>query len=71
MKKLKTLVCFSAILVFGICLYSFLLGNNVFEGKFSNDSAAWYFLAKGIFCSITLYLLALILEALKNRNKVG
>lgn len=71
MKQLKTLARLSAILVFLICLYSFLLGNSVFEGRFMNDSAAWYFLAKGIFCSFTLYLLELILEALQNRNKVG
>ncbi|MCK9555663.1 hypothetical protein M0R36_07600 [bacterium] len=64
MKKLKLLVCGSAVIVFLICLYVFLLGNEVFKGNFSNDGFSWYFLAKGIFCSLTLYLLYLVLEKL-------
>ncbi|MDD5645109.1 MAG: hypothetical protein PHO00_06655 [bacterium] len=62
MKKLKLLVYMSAATVFLICLYVFLLGNEVFKGNFSNDGFAWYFLAKGIFCSVALCLLYLILD---------
>jgi pheromone shutdown protein TraB len=65
MEALKKIVTLAAILVFAICLYCFLLGNEVFGGKFSNQALAWYFLAKGIFCSLALYLLVLLLESLK------
>lgn len=54
--------------VMAICVYSFLLGNDVFKGEFGNDSIAWYFLAKGLFCSVALYLLVRILEQL-SKNK--
>lgn len=64
MAKLKKSVVSAAIVVFLICCYSFLLGNKVFEGKFENEFVAWYFLAKGIFCSLALYLLMLVLEKL-------
>ena len=62
---LKKIVLVLAVIVFAICLYCFLQGNKVFEGKFENEVIAWYFLAKGIFCSMALYLLALILEKQK------
>lgn len=68
-KQMKTLVSLAAGVIFLICLYSFLLGNKVFEGKFDNEYISWYFLAKGIFCSIGVYLLALILEALLNKER--
>ncbi len=63
---LKKLVIAAAIVVFVICIYSFLLGNGVFAGKFENESIAWYILAKGIFCSLTLYLSFKIIEALES-----
>ncbi len=63
MKSFKMFVSVAAIVVLVICIYSFLLGNKVFEGSFENDAVAWYFLAKGIFCSLALYLLVGILEA--------
>lgn len=62
---LKKIVSVAALLVFLLCFYSFLGGNKVFAGKFENDYIAWYFLAKGIFCSLALYLLVLILEKLR------
>jgi hypothetical protein len=62
--KLKNSVGVASIVIFLICVYSFLLGNKVFEGQFENDFIPWYFLAKGLFCGIALYLLALILEKL-------
>jgi len=66
---LKKLVSVAAIIVFLICTYAFLLGNGIFEGKFENDAIAWYFLAKGIFCSFALYLWALVLESLLGKKK--
>lgn len=67
---LKKIIIVAAIIVFGICFYSFLLGNEVFKGNFSNDAIGWYFLAKGIFCSLALYLLVLLLEAIQGlKNK--
>lgn len=65
MKNLKTFVLVVAVAVFLICFYTFLLGNEVFKGKFTNEGIPWYFLAKGLFCSVALYLLVSILETLK------
>lgn len=48
-------------------MYSFLQGNKVFGGKFENDAIAWYFLAKGIFCSLSLYLLYRVIEVLNRK----
>lgn len=59
---LKKIVPFASCAVFLICFYVFLLGNEVFAGKFRNDYFSWYFLAKGIFCSLTLYILGLFLK---------
>ncbi|MGE5557245.1 MAG: hypothetical protein ACM3WV_01395 [Bacillota bacterium] len=67
MKVLKVITIIAAIIVFIICLYSFLLGNEVFKGRFTNDGISWYFLAKGIFCSLALYLLVLVLEAVSEK----
>ena len=64
MNIIKTIVIIAALAVLLICIYSFLLGNEVFEGKFNNEAFAWYFLAKGIFCSFALYLLVCISERL-------
>lgn len=69
MHKLKKITSAAAIVVMAICFYTFLLGNNVFAGKFSNDGMSWYFLAKGIYCSLTMYLLALVLEILHNKKE--
>ena len=70
MKKLKITVVAVAVAVFLICLYTFLLGNEVFKGRFVNDGLSWYFLAKGLFCSFALYLLALILEQIQSKTGV-
>ena len=67
MKQLKQLVVTAAAVVLGICVYSFLLGNKVFESKFENDAISWYFLAKGIFCSLSLYLSVRMLEVLSKK----
>ncbi len=68
MKKLKLFVSIAAIVVLLICIYCFLLGNGVFEGEFENEAVPWYFLAKGIFCSLALYLLVRVLEALHGKS---
>ena len=68
MDKLKRLTIAAALVVLAICAYTFLLGNEVFAGKFRNDGMSWYFLAKGIYCSLTMYLLALVLELLHKKN---
>ena len=67
--RLKQFISLAATLVFGICVYSFLLGNEVYEGRFKNDAIAWYFLAKGIFCSLSLYLSVDIVEILRKKLK--
>jgi hypothetical protein len=71
MGKLKGLTSVAAVIVLGICVYTFLLGNEVFAGKFRNDGMSWYFLAKGIYCSLTMYLLALVLELLHQKKDQG
>ncbi|MBM3250468.1 MAG: hypothetical protein FJZ09_06510 [Candidatus Omnitrophica bacterium] len=64
MERLKKIIPLASLVIFLICLYSFLHGNKVFEKRFENDYVAWYFLAKGIFCSLALYILGLILSKL-------
>jgi hypothetical protein len=41
----------------------------VFKGKFENDVFAWYFFAKGIFCSLSLVLARALLEAIRALRK--
>ena len=69
MKTQKIIVKTAGVLVFLICLYTFLEGNELFAGKFKNEIIAWYFLAKGIFCSISLFISIDILEAIRNMQK--
>ncbi len=71
MKKLRLLIDLAAVLVFVICTYTFLLGNEVFDGKFKNDPFSWYFFAKGIFCSLSLALSVRVLEVLRERLGPG
>ncbi len=59
-----SLVDAAAVAVLAICVYTFLLGNKVFQGHFENDALSWYFLAKGIFCSISLSLSVRMLDVL-------
>jgi hypothetical protein len=65
----RPFVLLAAILVFGICTYLFLSGNKVFEGKFADEPLAWYFFAKGIFCSVSLILTQELLEAIRTFRK--
>lgn len=69
MNGLKKIVSLAAIVVFFICLYSFTLANGAFSGRFDNDPIGWYILAKGIFCSLALYLLVRVLEMLVDAKK--
>ncbi len=69
MKKQKIIVKVAGVIVFLICLYAFFLGNKIFSGQFENDGIAWYFLAKGVFCSISLFLSVYILEAVRDIKK--
>jgi hypothetical protein len=64
MKSIKSVAMPAALIVFVICVYAFLLGNKVFEGKFENEAIAWYILAKGIFCSVALVALSRILDGI-------
>ena len=66
---LKTVVLTAAWIVFGLCVYSFLGDQKVFEGKFENEPLGWYFLAKGIFCGLSLYMSYQVLETLKKNSK--
>ena len=49
-------------IVFLLCVYAFLLGIKVVDGKIENEAIAWYILAKGIFCSVALVALSRILD---------
>jgi hypothetical protein len=66
--KLRNTVALASLIILGICMYTFLLGNKTFDGQFENDGISWYFLAKGLFCSIALYLLAIITEKLTEKK---
>ena len=67
MKNLRCLIDVAAVIILAICVYTFLLGNEVFEGRFKNDPFGWYFIAKGIFCSLSLALSVRVLEVLRER----
>jgi hypothetical protein len=67
MDKLKKVVIACSILVFVLCVYSFTLGNKVFNGQFENDGISWYILAKGFYCSLSLYLFYKIIEVLSKK----
>jgi hypothetical protein len=64
----KPIIYTAAVVVFGICTYVFLKGNGVFDGKFTDDPLAWYFFAKGIFCSLSLVLTRELLTVLRQRR---
>jgi len=67
MKTIRPLATFAAVTVLVICIYAFLLGSEVFEGNFKTDPIAWYILAKGIFCSVSLVASSRILDTLLER----
>ena len=67
MKSIRPLASSAAVVVLILCIYSFLLGNKVFEGRFENEAMAWYILAKGIFCFVALIALARIIDILLER----
>ena len=72
MRRLKITTYIAAGAVLAICVYSFLGGNGLLGGgSFKTDYVAWYFLAKGIFSSLALCLLVLILEALVHNSEPG
>jgi hypothetical protein len=62
MKSIRPLASTAALVVLLMCIYAFLLGNKVFDGKFENEAISWYILAKGIFCSVALIALSRILD---------
>ena len=64
MKSIQSVAVPAAVVVFVLCVYAFLLGNKVFDGKFENEAIAWYILAKGIFCSVALVALSPILDGI-------
>lgn len=67
MKSIRPIAVPAAIVVLGICIYAFLLGSKVFEGKFEPEAIPWYILAKGIFCSVSLVASSRILDVLLER----
>jgi hypothetical protein len=53
----------AAAAVLGICVYVFFTGS--FQGgRWKDDLLCWYFLAKGIFCSVSLVLTGRMVELL-------
>ena len=64
----KPFIYGAAAAVFVICTYVFLKANKAFEGKFDDDPLAWYFFAKGIFCSLSLVLTRELLEVLRGKR---
>jgi len=67
MKSIRPLASASAVIVLLMCIYSFLLGNKVFDGKFENEAITWYILAKGIFCAVALVALTRIVDLMLER----
>lgn len=67
MKSIRPLASAAAVIVLLMCIYSFLLGNKVFDGKFENEAITSYILAKGIFCAGALVALARIIDLMIER----
>ena len=67
MKSIRPVAIPAAFIVLVLCVYAFLLGNKVFEGKFENEAIFWYVLAKGVFCFVSLIATARILDVLIDR----
>ncbi|MEP6686145.1 MAG: hypothetical protein ABJB22_05155 [Verrucomicrobiota bacterium] len=67
MKSIRPIAVPAAFVVLIVCVYAFLLGNKVFEGKFENEAIAWYIFAKGIFCFVSLIASSRILDVLIER----
>ena len=68
MMLLRPIVYLAAAAVLAICVYIFLKGS-LREGRWHEDLLAWYFLAKGIFCSLSLVLSLRLLEVLSQMAK--
>jgi cytochrome bd-type quinol oxidase subunit 2 len=66
-KSIRPIAIPAAVIVLVLCVYAFLLGNKVFEGKFENEPIFWYILAKGVFCFVSLIATARILDVLIDR----
>jgi hypothetical protein len=74
MSKLRVVINVAAVLVLALCILA-----AVFSGIFMDPGNAtyypfgWYFLAKGIFCSVSLYISGIVIEKLseiaKNKDK--
>ena len=65
----KPAVYTAAAVVLGLCVYAFSLGTELTQGKFKVDPLAVYFLAKGIFCAMSLVLTYAVLEALRSMRE--
>ena len=54
-----------AAVVFSMCAYAYCRGTGLLEGRYKEDPLALYFLAKGIFCAMSLVLTHAVLEAVR------
>ena len=70
MTAARVVVWLAAVVVLGICVYAFVRGSYN-HGRWEDNSLAWYFLAKGIFCSVSLVLSLRILEVLSRMEAHG
>ena len=55
--------------VFGLCFYTSDFDSQVIAGRLKTEPFALYFLAKGIFCSVSLHFSVRILEALSPKRQ--
>jgi hypothetical protein len=62
MSAFRLAVWTAAAAVWGICFYAFLRGSHRNGGGWEDNFLAWYFLAKGIFCSVSLVLAGRMVE---------
>lgn len=61
--NIKKIVPLASIIIFSLCTLAAILILNSTKFKMDGEDAIWtalglYFLAKGIFCSLTLYILS-------------
>ena len=70
MTAARVVVWLAAVAVLAICVYIFVKGS-LRDGRWHEDLLAWYFLAKGIFCSISLVLSLRVVEILSRMAAQG
>jgi hypothetical protein len=70
MKKIRFVINVTAILVLALCTIAAIFSGIFMDpGDATYYSFGWYFLAKGLFCSLSLYISGIVIEKLSEIAK--